>query len=120
MSNKTFSLKRKTQNITLEGDSGPVEYQLTEMSAARRDTYLQKLSGRVSTDAEGNPKGVNNFAGMQAELIEACLANIDGTRPTTEEIQEWPAGVVSGVYTLCQEMNGLTQDKDTEGASGNE
>lgn len=120
MSNKTFSLKRKTEKITLQTDSGDVVYTLKEMSAAVRDDYLQKLSKRVTNDADGKPTGVSDFAGMQAELIQSCITKKDGGAVAKDDIQEWPSSAVTGVYNLCQEMNGLSQAAVEDGASKNE
>jgi len=120
MSKNTFSLKRNTTEIVLENEGAEVTCELKEMTAAKRDVYLQKLSSRVETGADGQPTGVSDFAGMQAELIQTCITKKGGGELSIETIQEWPASVVTSVYALCQEMNGLSQATEEDGTAKNE
>ena len=109
-----FSLKRKTQSILLENEAGDeVACELREMTASQRDAYLQKLQTRMERSADGTPVGVSNFQGLQAELISSCLFR-GGELVLSQEIQEWPAKLVTDLYKEAQVLNGL----DKVGAEG--
>lgn len=106
-----FSLKRKSEPVVLMSEDGQeMNCELREMSASKRDTYLQGLSGRVSLDANGKPTGVSNFNGLQAELISSCLFRENKLVPA-EEIQEWPSSTVSDIYKLAQRINHLAESE---------
>src|SRR6185503_6977958 len=103
-----FSLKSGMVPVTLEVDGAVVEMELREMTAAARDSYLDRLSSRMKFDNEGKPAGVKKFEGMQSELIGACLFRQEsGKAVTSQEIQGWPASVVSDIYKAAQELNHL-------------
>ena len=107
-----FSLKRKIEEIVIsDEDDREVTYELIEMSAANRDAYLQKLSSRIKTGPDGKPQGVSNFEGLQAELLGQCLTK-KGKPVDSKEIQGWPAGVVTAIYNMAQEMNRLSEGED--------
>jgi len=113
-----FSLKRKSEVLTFETENGDIEFTLKEMSAARRDSYLQKLQARVELNEDGSAKGVSNFVGLQAELIHESLEDKGGSPLPLEDIQEWPANVVAAVYEKCQVFNGLNKTPELAEKNG--
>ena len=115
-----YSLKRKSVSITLEDESGKAKkYELREMSAAKRDAYLTRLSTRIKTGEDGSNQGVSDFEGLQADLIATCL--FDGDKQVdVATIQEWPASAVGGIFKEAQSLNSLDQEiAEAEAAAGN-
>lgn len=112
-----YSLKRQITHISLEKENGGTEeFELREMSAAKRDAYLDRLSRRVKIGAKGENMGVSNFEGLQADLIASCLFGENGRAVAIQEIQEWPASVVAGIFKQAQELNSLGQEIAEAGA----
>lgn len=111
MSKKKFSLKRQSQELTLEKEDGQeCNCELREMSAAQRDDYLQSLSVRMNRDASGQAAGISDFKGLHAELLTRCLY-VEGKLVSAEEIQEWPASVLVDLYNIAQQLNKLAGDE---------
>lgn len=104
-----FSLKTQTIPVFIEDQTGKtVSYTLREMTAADRDDYLDGLRQRIVNTPDGK-QTIGNFKGMQADLLALCLKNPDGGDVTKEEIQAWPAPVVSDLFKAAQELNHLDQ-----------
>lgn len=104
-----FKLSTASTPVVLEGDQGPIEMEMREMNAAQRDRYLDQLSLRMRLDTAGRPAGVKKFEGLQSGLVVLCLRRKDGKQITEQEIQAWPATVVSGLFKLAQDMNHLNE-----------
>lgn len=107
-----LNLKKNSIPIELGGDDGEpiVKLVMHEMSAAKRDAYLDTLTGRTRYEA-GKAVGIKKFDGMQADLIVACVTKEDGTPITVKEVQQWPSSVVSQLYDKAQELNHLGETK---------
>jgi len=108
-----LNLRKNSVPIELEGAEGetPIKLVMHEMTAAKRDAYLDTLSSRTRYDANGKAAGVKKFDGMQADLLVACIVKEDGSPITIKEIQNWPSSVVSELYENAQELNHLGVDK---------
>jgi hypothetical protein len=105
-----YNLKKNTVTVTLGKEEGDTEeLTLTEMTAAQRDAYLDRLTKRIKHGPDGKSQGVAKFEGLQADLISSCLCR--GKVPVPiEEIQKWPASVVAGIFKEAQDLNRLGQE----------
>jgi hypothetical protein len=102
-----FTLVSTTIPVTLDGGNGkPQDYEIREMTALQRDSYMDALSERVIIDKDGKAAGIKKFDGMQADLVARCLFQ-DGKLVTREAIQAWPASTVAGLFDECQKLNRL-------------
>lgn len=111
-----FTLKSGAVPVALALEDGTeAELELREMTASARDSYLDRLSSRMKFDNEGKPAGIKKFDGMQAELLAVCLFR-GGKAVTPQEIQGWPASVVSNLYKAAQELNHLNVEGKVEPA----
>lgn len=106
-----LNLRKNSIPIELGGDEGePIKLVMHEMSAAKRDAYLDTLTTRTRYEG-GKAVGIKKFDGMQADLIVACVTKEDGTPITVKEVQQWPSSVVSQLYDKAQELNHLGETK---------
>lgn len=108
-----YSLKRNVVHISIENEdgNGTTEYELREMPAGTRDSYLDRLTARVRI-VDGKSAGVAKFQGLQADLISSCLFNKDGKNVPTDEIQKWPAGMVADIFKQAQDLNNLGKEDE--------
>lgn len=114
-----LSLVNQILPVTLEGEEGEKKYELREMTAASRDSYLTQMSSRIKIGEDGKPT-VKKFDGMQASLLTLCLfKKEDGKAVPEPEIQKWPSSVVSELFKQAQLLNHLSEDKDEEAATKN-
>lgn len=104
---KRFSLRRKIREYEIELDSGEVKvYELVEMTAKMRDSWIQSNQNRVVKDKGGTK--VSNLDGFQASLLQLCLREKGSTSFVTfAQLQEFPASVQSEIFDDAQEDNGL-------------
>lgn len=110
-----FNLKTEIVPLQLTAADGSVnEYELREMTAAMRDRYMSALGARVQFNDKGEPAGIKSFDGMQADLITQCLFDSTGKLVTKEEVQSWPASVVSDIFKEAQKLNRLDRDASAE------
>jgi len=108
-----FNLVSTVVPVTLQNGETFVEYELREMRAADRDTYLDTVSDRLRLDANGKPAGIKKFDGMQADLVSRCLfSKADGKPVKRDIIQGWPSSVVQGLYSEAQKLNKLNVDEE--------
>lgn len=107
-----YSLKRKVLHISIEAESGEgtIEYQLREMTAAARDAYLDRQSGRLKL-VDGKPSGIVKMSGLQADLISCCLFDSTGKNVSIEEVQTWPSQMVTDIFKQAQKLNGLNLEE---------
>jgi len=107
---RKFSLKKNIVPIELEGADGkPQTLEIREMDAASRDKYLEQLSDRMRFDVTGKPAGIKKFEGMHAALLSLCLYR-EGILVKKEEIQLWPASMVTELFNEAQNTNRLNDD----------
>lgn len=106
-----LSLKRNAEAVEIEGYDGSATQtlEIREMTAAARDSYLDRLGERVRLDAAGRPAGLKKFEGMQADLLTLCLWKND-TQVDKKEIQGWPANVTQALFETAQKINHLGED----------
>lgn len=110
MSEKTTPLKfttvRKEQVIDIDG----AEYKLTEMKGSDRDKWMKQMQDRSKFDPSGKPTGLKSFEGIHASLITLCLTDPAGNAVPEVVIKDWPAGLQSDLFKICQDMNGLSKE----------
>lgn len=108
-----FSLETVKHPVVLRvPGSAALSFELRELTAAGRDTYLDRLNARLQIGKDGNAAGLKRFEGMQAELLTLCLFHTDGKQTVTaQEIQKWPASVVNDLFKAAQEINHLNEEK---------
>jgi len=108
-----FDLKRKEETVVLENGDKKTEYVLRELSGKDRDFYLSKMSEKMRYE-KGKPAGLKNFDGLQALLINLHLHTMDDVRVSVQEIQKFPASVVSGLFDACQSISSLGDEDEDE------
>lgn len=108
-----LKLKTAVIPVVLETPEGQmVEAELSEMSAANRDQYLEQLSSRMRVDSKGEVAGVKNFKGLQSALLVRCLKRKDGQEFSEVEIQGWPASAVATLFDEANKINHLTKPEE--------
>lgn len=93
---------------------GNEQFVLMELDGLGRDTYLNDVGHRVRLDKEGKAAGVKNFKGMQAALLTMALRKeVGGKRQVVSinEIQTWPAKVISSLFDAAKELSNLGKEK---------
>lgn len=100
-----FDLEREEQKVTISGK----QYVLVELSGQERDSYLNDVGNRMRTE-NGKPAGIKNFNGMQAFLVSLSLKSMETGEPVPvkiEEIQKWPARLVSKLFDSAKKLSAL-------------
>uniref|UniRef100_A0A6M3K615 Tail assembly chaperone n=1 Tax=viral metagenome TaxID=1070528 RepID=A0A6M3K615_9ZZZZ len=94
-------------------NGGVDHYILREMLAGPRDEYLSKMSDRVKY-VDGKALGLKTFDGFQASLLAKCLWTCEEgeeeKRVSLNQIQTFPARVVTALYDKAVEISGLDED----------
>ena len=94
---------------------GATVYRVKEMLGVQRDSWMTKMGKRVKTGADGKPTGtLSDYNGVQADLIELCLYTEDDKPIPLGVAKEWPAKIQAKVFELCQELNGLGDEKNAD------
>jgi len=113
MNTLSLSLITAVQPVILETSAGQEEFELREMSAAKRDGYLTQLSGRFKRNEEGKMIEVTNMIGLQATLLSMCFyRKSDGSAVPKEEIQKWPTTAVTTLFDAAQKINKLAGEEE--------
>lgn len=118
---ETFDLALSEHPVRLldKKTKEPVDYVIREMDGRQRDAYLNGVSKRTRTSAEGVTRVVN-FDGLQGDLLTRCMYRVDtDTLVKLEEVQSWPAKVQSKLFDKARELSALNkeegEDEDKEG-----
>jgi hypothetical protein len=117
MKDLSFKLKTKAWPVVLEDDKGQeLKFELRELKAARRDKYVDNLSGRLLTDKAGNVIGIKKYEGMQADLLVICMWTVpeDGEPKLVDKqtLDQWPGNVVKDLFEAAQVLNGFRKPDD--------
>lgn len=112
---REFSLDSKKVPFRLTTSTGESQdFEIREMTAANRDTYMEQLRQRMKLDSEGTPVGLVRYEGLQADLLVLCVWNLKDNKLVSHGvIQSWPASVVNELYTEAQRMHQLPGAKET-------
>ena len=108
-----LKLDRKTVSVVLEDESGTEHnYTLKELSGAERNTYLNKMTGRVKM-VNGQAQGIKSFDGFQADLLRISLFNDDDEPVSVDEIEALPSSTQQALFDKAQELSGLNAEPDS-------
>jgi hypothetical protein len=92
--------------VEIEIDGKPAE--VREMTGQQMSEYMAEMAGRMTVDAAGKPVGVTDYRGIQSLLVCLCL-HLDGSPVTKDVVEGWSSSTVKGLFTLCQQVNGMTE-----------
>lgn len=113
MKDLKFKLKTNAWPVSLEnGDGQEVKYEIRELKAATRDSYVDKLQGRLNVDKKGNVVGLKQYSGMQGDLLTICMYGEDGKLVDRKELAQWPGTMVTKLFHAAQTVNGFREVED--------
>jgi len=107
----SFDLILAKRDVTIGGE----QFVLKELDGVGRDAYLNDVGHRVRIDKDGKAAGVKNFKGMQAALLTMSLRKVVGGKEqavSLDEIQSWPAKVISKLFDAAKELSDLGKEQD--------
>lgn len=105
----TFSLRLKEVPVEVEKADGVAStYTLRELTGKQRDHFLQELSKR-SKFVNGRPTGQVDLEGLQSELLTMCLFDSSSLAVKVDELQNFPAHVLSTLFKAAQQLSGLDE-----------
>jgi len=109
--------------VIIEHRSGEVgHYALRELDGDQGDAHLTNMSKRTRYNAQGQPAGISNFRGLQAELIASAMfeAQLEqdpetgnwsvaelGSKVSTKTVQKWPLRIRNALHSKLAKMSGL-------------
>lgn len=94
---------------------------LREMTGEKRDKYLNGLQARMKTGKDGTVTGINNFSGLQADLLSLCMVEVVAGEEYVMDavkLQALPAHVLTALHKKAKSISGL--DADAETTEGND
>lgn len=104
-----LSLKVKSEPVVLTDASGKDQnWELREMVASERDSYMDTLGDRIELTLEGEVKSIKKVSGMHTDLLKRTLF-LNGIVATEQQINSWPASVTSELFKAAQVLNGLSK-----------
>lgn len=113
MKDLTFKLKTKTWPVAMENAEGlETKYEIRELKAAVRDKYVDKLQGRLKTNAKGEVIGLTQYAGMQADLLTICMYTEEDKLIDRSTLDQWPGTSVQKLFHAAQTLNGFREIED--------
>lgn len=118
---KKFTLKRKEIPIDIEDSEGKIRtYRMVEMEGTLRDRYMTDISHRMKTGPDGKPTGMlRDVTKLHSSLLNLCLFDDQNTAVTVDNLQKWPATVLSELYEMALDLNALREQDKEEEASKN-
>ena len=113
MKELTFQLILKEEPVNITDKQGEKKkYTLRELTSQQRAKFLNGLGSRVKYTKSGKTKGLNNHEGLQESLLAMCLFNEDMQPIKKDDMQEWPAGMLSELFEAAQELSGMVDNKE--------
>jgi hypothetical protein len=110
----SFSLEVKQVEVELVSkERGTEKYSIREMTGLQRDQYLTSQNTKVKFNEAGKPVGLRTFDGCQSSLLSRCMYKDDVLVPE-KVIQTFPSTVLQSLYEMCQKLNGLDTEADTQ------
>lgn len=100
-----FSLELKSQTVKL----GDEMYTVRELDGAERGKYLDSVSSRVKTNAQGKPVGMTTFEGLETSLLKRCLYDKNLVLVPEKDMARWPASTLSHLFDIASDMSGLNE-----------
>lgn len=104
-----FKSKLARMEIIIEDKNG-IEQKcyLEELESDKKDDWVNLSLERSKYNDAGVRVGYN-VKDLEANLVHKCLHKEDGTSFGFREIQTLPASTVTGIYKLCEDLNGLSE-----------
>jgi len=103
-----FTLKANSIPVTIVGEDGAEKnYTLREMSAEKRDGYVDRLMGRMHRDSDGKPTNVRDQKGLQTDLVSNCLFDESNNPVSVETLNRWPGTTLGELFNEAQKLNKL-------------
>jgi hypothetical protein len=106
-----ISLYGTSQKVVATTPAGAMEFEIRELDADSRDSYMDLLGQRIDIGTDGQPHRIKKVSGMHTELLELCLYR-EGKRVPASEIGKWPSSVVSVLFTAAQKINKLSKSEE--------
>jgi len=113
----TFKDHQEPKVITIHHKDGSKKYTVNELEDGDKlANWMKSISKRMKRDGRGRVTKAD-FKGMHAELIARCLRYQDTNKLVPYSvIKSWGANVQNNLFSLCQEINGLTDEiQEAEG-----
>lgn len=108
---RKFKSGRKEEVVEIDGK----EYKLVEMGGDELSEWMAYNADRMKFDTKGNPTGMKAAKNLHEKLIMFCLKDLGNNVPPATTIAKLGATDLRDLFTICQEMNGLTEDsKESE------
>lgn len=105
---------RREKKVEIEFEPGiPKRFVVREMLGADRQKWQKRQRARYGTDFQGQPAGVAEFEGMEADLISCCLFDENNRAVPASTVNGWGSSVQSFLYQLCLAINAISE-KDQE------
>jgi len=121
--------KRNIRPVVLEAEDGTrTEYELREMSVAKKEAHMTAQAQRVRYDDKGKPIGYTSLEGSSADLLTRCMfkkvvakeGGPEWVPVTKEEVGKWPAYAAAQIVKAAQELNKLEDSEKEEAAAKND
>jgi hypothetical protein len=103
----SFSLALKEIPVKLVTKEGVQKvFTLVELDGSQRDSFMQDMADRIEFQA-GKVSKITNFEGMQSNLLAMCLYDDKKQLIPIEELNKFPAGVLTELFKTAQKISGL-------------
>lgn len=115
-----FTEVRKEKTVKIKNpESGQSSvYVIREMMGDGLAEWTKFQFTRIAGKGKrGKPRPEDaDFSDFNAKLISLCMVDSTGKPVPKEVISQWPASTQTGLFNICQSMNGLADEGD-EGKS---
>ncbi len=106
-------LTRAVVQVIVETEDGQERmWELRELDGKERNSYLNKMAGRLRTDKGGKPVGMKSFDGFQSDLLTLCLRDEHGEPMTKQAIEDLPSKAQQALFEKAQELSGLNVEDE--------
>jgi hypothetical protein len=103
----SFSLALKEIPVKLVTKEGVQKvFTLVELDGSQRDSFMQDMADRIEFQG-GKVSKITNFEGMQSNLLAMCLYDDKKQLIPIEELNKFPAGVLTELFKTAQKISGL-------------
>jgi len=107
---KKFTTVKDQVEVEIDGQV----YTVMEMSGTQRDAFLKTIRAKLNVKDNTDKIEVSSTGGVQVQLIATCLQDTNGVAVIKETIQEWPSKLITGLFEICQEVNGIGEKAEAE------
>ena len=99
----------RTEIVIEDRNNQEIECYVQELDGMARDEYVNLSLSRSKVDRDTGVRTGYDVKDLEANLVHKCLFKADGTKFTFKEVQEFPASTLTGLYRMCEELNGINQ-----------